>query len=194
MVLVEGEMPADWYYRTMGETHGPFTSIQFRQLAQERAISPLTDVRRGVDGDWVSAQRVQGLFDNVASTETSRDSQWVDAFDDVSSDEEYVQPEVLPVYATPAAPPKQNPNWHGKYEYMMEQIPQVIEISSGSSHAGRAAAYLQSVVDSYAKRGWEFYRVDEIGVRRNAGCLGALFGMSGETVLYYVVTFRRLSE
>ncbi len=48
-----------------------------------------------------------------------------------------------------------------------------------------------------ASEGWEFYRVDSIGVRVQPGCLGAvMLAISGQSVmteLYYVVTFRKLT-
>jgi len=54
-----------------------------------------------------------------------------------------------------------------------------------------AAAYLEFIANSQAAEGWEFYRVDEVGVLAKPGCLGALFGRKEEYALYYVVTFRR---
>jgi hypothetical protein len=39
--------------------------------------------------------------------------------------------------------------------------------------------------------GWEFYRVDEIGVETVPGCLAAIFGGRSTHTAYYVITFRR---
>jgi len=43
----------------------------------------------------------------------------------------------------------------------------------------------------YSKQGWEFYRVDTIGMIEKPGCLAALFGARAGNFDYYVVTFRR---
>jgi hypothetical protein len=79
------------------------------------------------------------------------------------------------------------------YVYKMVQIPPVIELGEGSSVGQEAASYLQRVVNAHAGQGWEFYRVDSIGVRVPPGCLGVFLG-ERETVTtteYYVITFRR---
>jgi hypothetical protein len=77
------------------------------------------------------------------------------------------------------------------YRYKMVQIPPHIEVEEGTPTSGRAAAYLEEVVNDEAMDGWEFYRVDEIGVRINPGCLSALFGVPTQTRVYYVITFRQ---
>ena len=81
--------------------------------------------------------------------------------------------------------------------YKMVQIPPNIG-ASARSMLGRApdpsemaAAYLQGVVNEQAKDGWEFMRVDTIGVRTEPGCLAGLFGAKTTDENYYVVTFRR---
>ena len=72
----------------------------------------------------------------------------------------------------------------------MVQIPPtlVVEKEAGTE----AAEYLERVVNDYAYRGWEFYRVDEFSVRQNPGCLSIVFpSLQPETRHYHVVTFRR---
>ena len=56
------------------------------------------------------------------------------------------------------------------------------------------AAYLESVVNEHSSEGWEFCRVDEVGVRVNPGCLAGLFGAPVQHTVYYVVTFRQWVE
>jgi hypothetical protein len=77
----------------------------------------------------------------------------------------------------------------------MVQIPPVIDIGEGSSVGQEAASYLQRAVNAHARQGWEFCRIDTIGVRVRVspGCLGVFLGQR-ETVTtteYYVITFRR---
>lgn len=75
------------------------------------------------------------------------------------------------------------------YEYKMIQIPPTIEVDRKSMHKA-AAVYLQGIVDENAVDGWEYYRVDTIGVKEKPGC----FSQSMVTVNHYVVTFRRLKS
>lgn len=58
-----------------------------------------------------------------------------------------------------------------------------------SEKGNEAADYLEAVVNQHAAAGWEFYRVDTIGVVIPSGCFG-LFAPP-TTKNYYVVTFRR---
>lgn len=74
----------------------------------------------------------------------------------------------------------------------MVQIPPNIAVQRKAAQGTEAAAYLQDLVNQQAAQGWEFYRVDSIGVKLQPGCLGALFGQREQLVLYYVVAFRRL--
>ena len=75
--------------------------------------------------------------------------------------------------------------------YKMVQIPPNISVQAKEARGNEAAFYLEQVVNQWASQGWEFYRVDSIGVQTNPGCLGALFGAKSIVVEYYVVTMRR---
>ncbi len=77
--------------------------------------------------------------------------------------------------------------WH----YMMKQVPRQIQVQEGTQTGGIAATFLSEIVEHQAARGWEFFRVDEIGVQVNPGCLAALFGATTSHESYFVVTFRR---
>lgn len=74
------------------------------------------------------------------------------------------------------------------FEYMMLQMPPNIEFTGGILKGNEAATYLQKIVNEQAAKGWEFYRVDVLGVRTSPGCLG---GGAPNLTQYYVVTFRR---
>jgi hypothetical protein len=51
-----------WHYKLMGEEFGPVTAKELKQAAEAGTISPDTLVRKvGLD-DWVTADRVNGLF------------------------------------------------------------------------------------------------------------------------------------
>ncbi len=77
------------------------------------------------------------------------------------------------------------------YQYKMIQIPPNIQITSKQERGQEAAVYLEDVVNKYADDGWEFFRVDTVGVKSEPGCLASLFGHKAELVSYYVVTFRK---
>lgn len=76
------------------------------------------------------------------------------------------------------------------YKYKMIQIPPNISVQAKSHIGNEAAAYLEGVVNEYAPQGWEFYRIDNIGVELKPGCLSALGGAKSESSVYYVITFR----
>ena len=84
------------------------------------------------------------------------------------------------------------------YEYNMVQIPPAISVS-GAEHGTEAATYLQTLANDQAHQGWDFFRIDVIGVELRPGCLGGVLSMitggllGGEITYtnYYVVTFRR---
>ncbi len=73
----------------------------------------------------------------------------------------------------------------------MLQIPPNIAVKMSKHKGNEAAAYLEAEVNNYANEGWEFQRVDSIGVELNPGYLSSLFGRKKENIEYYVITFRR---
>lgn len=77
------------------------------------------------------------------------------------------------------------------YEYKMVQIPPDVAVREKEHRGNEAAAYLQHIVNDMARQGWEFHRVDPVGVNVLAGCLGAAGGAKGSHQVYYVITFRR---
>lgn len=77
------------------------------------------------------------------------------------------------------------------YQYMMVQIPPTILIKQKAQVVNEAAYYLQSVANEQAAKGWEFFRVDTIGVVTQPGCFASMFGATRMTTDYFVVTFRR---
>src|SRR4051812_48107780 len=56
-------MANEWFYQVMGVTEGPVSPSELRRLAQEGRIDSSTLIRKGVDGDWMYADRVKGLFE-----------------------------------------------------------------------------------------------------------------------------------
>ncbi|WP_445399897.1 hypothetical protein [Zobellella sp. An-6] len=77
------------------------------------------------------------------------------------------------------------------YEYKMVQVPPNISVEKKNHKGNEAAAYLQDIANTMANDGWEFYRIDSVGVSVQPGCFGALTGSRAEQSLYYVISFRR---
>lgn len=78
------------------------------------------------------------------------------------------------------------------YEYHMIQVPPTISVKAGQS-GGAAAVYLQAIVDEFAVDGWEFYRIETIGIleKLGCGCLAFILRMRPSVRNLYVVVFRR---
>ena len=77
------------------------------------------------------------------------------------------------------------------YEYKMIQMPPNITVQAKEARGNEAAYYLEQVANQWSAQGWEFYRVDTVGVVTNPGCLGMLLGARASLLEYFVVTMRR---
>lgn len=73
------------------------------------------------------------------------------------------------------------------YKYKMVQVPPTITVKARDNRSGLAAEYLENVVNEWASQGWEFHRVDVIGIDEKSG----MFGNKTEYTHYYVISFRR---
>jgi hypothetical protein len=65
-------MSAQWFCRIMGEEWGPMSALELRTVARRGRLTRDDVVRNGFNGDWVRAEIVHGLFDNVPPTIISR--------------------------------------------------------------------------------------------------------------------------
>ena len=66
-------------------------------------------------------------------------------------------------------------------EYKMVQLPPNIRLQTSTQRGNEAAEYLQTVANKHAADGWEFFRIDTIGVTVPPGCLMGLLGQSSTT-------------
>jgi len=53
---------ANWFLKVGNQVHGPMSAAELRQKAAAGLIGPETPIRKGADGQWVRAEKVQGLF------------------------------------------------------------------------------------------------------------------------------------
>jgi hypothetical protein len=54
------------------------------------------------------------------------------------------------------------------YEYKMIQVPPTIVVKAKEERGNEAAYYLQFLANEQAAQGWDFYRVDTVGVVASA--------------------------
>lgn len=80
------------------------------------------------------------------------------------------------------------------YEYKMVQVPPTISVKEKEHQGNEAAYYLQSITNHWAAQGWEFYRVDSVGVVTKPGCLASLLGAKQTLTEYFVITFRKSKQ
>lgn len=77
------------------------------------------------------------------------------------------------------------------YEYKIVQVPRDLVASVGSVQKGVAEEFMQRTIDTFATKGWEFYRVDSLTVTEKPGCLASLVGQKAEIHSLNVICFRR---
>jgi len=207
----------EWYCSIAGTISGPHLAGELQSLADRGELSPSDHIRRGKDGEWIRADSVKGLkFTERPRTtaytvkgtdrQTGRTRELVivaaseeESFrraaesgivtgtpQDAEVAKELADQQARKVKAQKAAAAVGPRRWR----YKMVQIPPNVAIEEGTSTRGVAAGYLELLVEKHAELGWEFYRVETIGIRINPGCLAALLGGQSQMELYYVVTFR----
>jgi len=79
-----------------------------------------------------------------------------------------------------------------QYEYKMIQLPQTFVLKKDTGN--EIAAHLEKLTQEWSAKGWEFYRIDSVGVLVQPGCLGALTGIKQTMTYYNIVAFRRPME
>lgn len=81
------------------------------------------------------------------------------------------------------------------YEYYMVQVPSNFSINANQATGSEIATYVQEWANRLASSGgWEFYRIDTMGVTTNPGCLSSLFGAQQSFTQYSIMTYRRIKQ
>lgn len=75
------------------------------------------------------------------------------------------------------------------YEFKMIQLPQTFVLKQDTGK--EIAVYLEKLTQEQGAQGWEFYRIDQVGVAVAPGCMGALTGVKQTMTYYNVVSFRK---
>ena len=78
------------------------------------------------------------------------------------------------------------------YEYYMVQIPSNFAAQQNTTSGHEIASYVQDWANRLSAEGWEFYRIDTMGMTEVPGCLAGLFGGQASHTQYSIMTFRRL--
>jgi hypothetical protein len=66
------KMAAEWYFRAFtGRIVGPWTAAQLKQLVMLGDIGAETEVKKGLDGRWIIANKVKGLLDTAPPKPTT---------------------------------------------------------------------------------------------------------------------------
>lgn len=76
-----------------------------------------------------------------------------------------------------------------KYEYKMIQLPQTFVLKKDMGN--EIAIHLEKLTQEWSAKGYEFYRIDSVGVLVQPGCLGVLTGIKQSMTYYNIVAFRR---
>jgi hypothetical protein len=90
-------MAVEWFAMLRGKVLGPFTPDQLRGLVREGKVTEETSVRKGREGDWVPAGRVQRLFETPGAPEREDGPAVLLVADDGGPPRSGHEPPVLPV-------------------------------------------------------------------------------------------------
>ena len=55
-------MTREWYFQVMGQELGPLSGGELKAKVANGQVQPDTLIRKGVDGKWLFATKVKGLF------------------------------------------------------------------------------------------------------------------------------------
>jgi hypothetical protein len=109
----------------------------------------------------------------------------------IGPSENKASPPSLPKSFAPNESQQHSAGFAGPFAYKMVQVPQTLGAESLDPNQQLAAKYLERVINKFAAEGWEFYRVDSIGIVVPPGCLGAFFGAQVKHQAFHVITFRQ---
>ena len=117
-------MAAQWYCRIRGEETGPFDARDLKSIARSGQLLPENLVRKGAEGSWVVASKVQGLFKDTPTKTTKASTN---------------PPAALKPLADPAALPEIE---------SMQSLPQGTLVDSATQSSATQASNTQSPLGS----------------------------------------------
>lgn len=123
-------MSVEWFVQHGGKLYGPLTGAALKKLAAEGKISATTSVRRGADGQWVPASRVQGLFAATAPSNAS------------------TMPPAAPPIEPPAPPPRATPMLQPVARRVA--VPQAVPVSTAGAIAPKIVGGVAMVLGAVA--------------------------------------------
>src|SRR5688572_19114920 len=126
-----------YYYIKEGETHGPASLDELRELCRRGEIPPDANVCTEGADSWLPLSSL-GPIENLDDTPPTR------------------TPPPVPVAVSLAQTPLEAPTIQS-YEYSV--VPFVAKIAQGQGSAA-AALQLQDMIRSFARNGWEYVRLE----------------------------------
>ncbi len=79
-------MNVDWYYKAVGEEHGPVSLERLKEMARKNQLLPQDSIRAAETGDWVAARTVSELFPNLQPGPQLEDASQVEELDELDID------------------------------------------------------------------------------------------------------------
>jgi len=69
------------------------------------------------------------------------------------------------------------------------KIDKELDISNRKSNQDKAVRSFAEIINREAINGWKFHSMENIAIKENPGCLGALFGRKSETTYFNMLVF-----
>ena len=93
-------MAGVWFVRGGGKVYGPFDSVKFKKIVEDRKIDQTTEIAQNQNGPWVPAGKVKGLFE--AHPVTPAYAPKPQAY---AAPQPYISPPLAPITESPAEEP-----------------------------------------------------------------------------------------
>ncbi len=161
-----------YYYVKDGDTHGPASLDELRELCQRGEIPPDTNVCTEGADSWLPLSSL-GPSDYLPPDDAPPTSAPPSV------------PIAAPLSRTPPAAPPSIP----AYQYSVVPFVAVIAHREGST---AAASQLQELIRSYAQNGWQYVRLESVEtyIAGDNGCFG-MGATPPRTTVYSMAVFRR---
>lgn len=77
------------------------------------------------------------------------------------------------------------------YEYKTIPVSKMLTTKEGRNLGEELAIYIENIINTEAKKGWEFYRADNYCISETLGCLSSIIGKTGNLENYNLLVFKK---